>query len=83
MRKNKYPKYLNSSSAASLMYAIMCTRPNIYYVVRLVSRFQSNLGQKSKALDGNEENIEISERNIRFCSMLPRQGFALSWMYKC
>ena len=28
------------------MYAMMCTRPDICYVVRLVSRYQSNPGQK-------------------------------------
>ena len=28
------------------MYAMMCTRPDICYVVGLVSRYQLNLGQK-------------------------------------
>ena len=35
-----------SSVVSSLMYAMMCTRPDICYVVGLVSRFQSNLGPK-------------------------------------
>ena len=35
-----------SSVVGSLMYAMMCTRPDICYVVGLVSRFQSNLGPK-------------------------------------
>ena len=30
----------------SLMYAMMCTRPDICYVVGLVSRYQSNPSQK-------------------------------------
>ena len=34
------------SAIGSLMYAMMCTRPNICYVVGLASRFQSNLGIK-------------------------------------
>ena len=33
-------------SVRSLMYAIMCTRLDICYVVGLVSRYQSNLGRK-------------------------------------
>ena len=35
-----------SSVVGSLMYAMMCTRPNICYVVELVSRYQSNPGRK-------------------------------------
>ena len=35
-----------ASVVGSLMYAMMCTRPDICYAVGLVSRFQSNLGQK-------------------------------------
>ncbi|KAL6319966.1 hypothetical protein AAG906_037042 [Vitis piasezkii] len=33
-----------SNVVRSLMYAKMCTRLDIYYVVRMVSRYQSNLG---------------------------------------
>ena len=35
-----------SSVVGSLMYAMMCTRPDICYVVGLVSKFQSNSGPK-------------------------------------
>lgn len=28
----------------SLKYAILCARPNIYFVARVINRFQSNLG---------------------------------------
>ena len=35
-----------TSVVGSLMYAILCTRPDIYYVVEVVSRFQSNPGPK-------------------------------------
>ena len=35
-----------SNAIESLMYAMMCTCPDICYAVRLVSRFQSNLGIK-------------------------------------
>src|SRR5215813_5963536 len=31
-----------ASTVGSLMYAMICMRPNIYYVVGVVSRFQSN-----------------------------------------
>ena len=35
-----------SNAIGSLMYAMMCTRPNIYYAMGLVSRYQSNPGRK-------------------------------------
>ena len=35
-----------ASVVGSLMYAMMCTRPDICYTVRLVSRYQSNPSQK-------------------------------------
>ena len=31
-----------ASTVGSLMYAMLCTRPDIYYVVGIVSRYQSN-----------------------------------------
>ena len=39
-------RVLYSNAIGSLMYAMMCTRPNIYYAMGLVSRYQSNLGRK-------------------------------------
>ena len=39
MRKIPY-----ASTIGSLMYAMICTRPNITYVVSITSRYQSNLG---------------------------------------
>ena len=44
--KEQISKVPYSSVIQSLMYATMCTRPDICYVVRLVSRFQSNPGMK-------------------------------------
>ena len=35
-----------ASVVGSLIYAIMCTRPDICYAVGLVSRYQSNPSQK-------------------------------------
>ena len=32
------------STVGSLMYAMLCTRPDIYFVVSMVSRYQSNPG---------------------------------------
>jgi hypothetical protein len=42
--KEKMSRVPYSSAVGSLMYAMMCTRPDICYVVGLVSRFQSNPG---------------------------------------
>ena len=33
-----------ASAVGSLMYAMLCTRPDICYAVRIVSRYQSNPG---------------------------------------
>ena len=35
-----------ASAMGSLMYAMLCTRPNICYLVGMVSRYQSNPGPK-------------------------------------
>ena len=42
--KEKMTRVPYANAVGSLMYAMMCTRPDICYVVGLVSRFQSNLG---------------------------------------
>ena len=33
-----------ASAVGSLMYAMLCTRPDICFAVGMVSRYQSNLG---------------------------------------
>ena len=35
-----------ASAVGSLMYAILCTRPDIYFVVGMVSRYQSKPGEE-------------------------------------
>ena len=45
-KKKKMSKVPYASAFGSLMYAMMCTCPNICYVVGLVSRYQSNPSQK-------------------------------------
>jgi hypothetical protein len=35
-----------ASAVGSLMYVMLCTRPDIFYAVSIVSRYQSNLGPK-------------------------------------
>ena len=44
--KEKMSRVPYASVVGSLMYAMMCTRPDICYVVGLVNRFQSNPDQK-------------------------------------
>ena len=44
--KEKMFRVPYASAVGSLMYAMMCTRPDICYVVGLVSQFQSNPSQK-------------------------------------
>ena len=35
-----------ASAVGSLMYAMLCTKPDICYAVRIVSRYQSDLGEE-------------------------------------
>ena len=44
--KEKMSRVPYASVIGSLMYAMMCTRPDICYAVGLVSRYQSNPDQK-------------------------------------
>ncbi|XP_054813475.1 secreted RxLR effector protein 161-like [Prosopis cineraria] len=41
--KRKIERVSYASTVGSLMYAVMCTRPNICYAAGLVSHYQSNL----------------------------------------
>ena len=42
--KEKMRNVLYACAVGSLMYVMLCTRPNICFVVGLVSRYQSNPG---------------------------------------
>ena len=44
--KEKMSRVPYANAINSLMYAMMCTCPDICYAIGLVSRYQSNLGQK-------------------------------------
>ena len=37
---------LNASTMGSLLYAMLCTRPDIYFDVGMASRYQSNPGEE-------------------------------------
>ena len=34
-----------ASAIGSIMYAMLCTRPNVFYALSITSRYQSNLGE--------------------------------------
>ena len=44
VRRRGYETHAYASAVGSLMYAMLCTRPDICYAVGVVSRFQSNPG---------------------------------------
>ncbi|KAA0032108.1 gag/pol protein [Cucumis melo var. makuwa] len=46
-------KMKNSKKVGNLMYAMLCTRPDICYSVRIVSRYQSNPGHVKKSRSGS------------------------------
>jgi hypothetical protein len=70
--KEKMFKVPYDNVVDSLMYAMMCTHPDICYVVRLVSRYQSN--------DDSQKNSTISERNFKLHIMLARkERLTIDW----
>ena len=46
MDKVEIMKIPYASVVGSLMYAMLCTRPDIRYALQVVSRFMSNLGRE-------------------------------------
>ncbi|RVW74402.1 Retrovirus-related Pol polyprotein from transposon TNT 1-94 [Vitis vinifera] len=66
----------------SLMYAMVCTRPDIAHAVGVVSRFMSRPGKA--ALGGSQVDSKISEGFIRYMFLLHRckfeiAGLSISW----
>ena len=45
-QKERMSRIPFTSVVGSLMYAMLCTRPNIYYAVGIVSRYQSDPGEE-------------------------------------
>ena len=58
-----------ASAVGSLMYAMLCTRPDIYYSVGMVSRYQSNPGLKTLA--SCKAYSQVSTKNERSYACLP------------
>uniref|UniRef100_A0A2N9FX16 Integrase catalytic domain-containing protein n=1 Tax=Fagus sylvatica TaxID=28930 RepID=A0A2N9FX16_FAGSY len=74
-----------SSAVGSLMYAMVCTRPDIAHAVGVVSRFMVNLGKR--ALGSSEVDLQIWQVILMVGNLL--QGFlftfvggAVSWQPK-
>ena len=73
--KEKMAQVPYSNTVGSLMYTIMCTRPDICHAIGLVSRFQANLGI---ALESSKVDIQRPQMNSRLYAMLPSTRTALS-----
>ena len=58
-----------ASTLGNLMYAMLCTRPDIYYSVGMVSRYQSNPGLKTLARC--KTYSQVSTKNERLYACLP------------
>ena len=58
-----------ASTLGNLMSAILCTRPDIYYSVGMVSRYQSNPGLKTLA--SCKAYSQVSTKNERLYACLP------------
>ena len=44
-QKERMEKVPYANVVGSLMYAMLCTRPDIFYAIGMVSRYQSNPGE--------------------------------------
>ena len=49
-----------ASAIGSIMYAMLCTRPDVCLAISLIGRYQSNLGVE---LDSGQEHPEIPEKD--------------------
>ena len=58
-----------ASTMGSLMYAMLCTRPDICYSIGIVSRYQSNPGPKHWEVF--KEYSQVFKENERLYSCLP------------
>ena len=43
--RNKMSSILYASVVGSIMYAMLCTRPDVAYVIGIVSKFQTDPGE--------------------------------------
>uniref|UniRef100_A0A2N9ELN6 Reverse transcriptase Ty1/copia-type domain-containing protein n=1 Tax=Fagus sylvatica TaxID=28930 RepID=A0A2N9ELN6_FAGSY len=59
-----------ASAIGSLMYAMVCTRPDIAHAVGVVSRYMSN--PRKAALGGSQVDSKVSKRYFRHISLLHR-----------
>uniref|UniRef100_A0A2N9ECI6 Reverse transcriptase Ty1/copia-type domain-containing protein n=1 Tax=Fagus sylvatica TaxID=28930 RepID=A0A2N9ECI6_FAGSY len=59
-----------ASAIGSLMYAMVCTRPNIAHAVGVVSSYMSNPGKQHWR--GSQVDSEVSKRYFRHISLLHR-----------
>ena len=74
-----------ASAIGSLMYAIVCTRPDIAHAVEVVSRFMSRPRKQywEAILGGSQVDSEISEGFIRYMSLLHRYKFETERLCRC
>ncbi|KAL6334560.1 hypothetical protein AAG906_018899 [Vitis piasezkii] len=68
LEKKDMERFPYASSIVSLMYAQVCTRPDIAYIVGMLGRYLSNLGM---------DHWKKAKRVMRYIFML--DGGAVSW----
>ena len=69
----------NASAVGSLMYAMLCTNPDICFVVGMVSRYQSDPSEEHwiavkhiiRTLDSGKAYNQVSSKNERLYAGLP------------
>ena len=74
-----------TSAIGTLMYAMVCTRPDIAHAMGVVSRFMSRPGKQhwKAALEGSQVDSEIFEGFIRYMSLLYRCKFETARLCRC
>jgi hypothetical protein len=78
--KEKMSRVPYISVVGSLIYAMMCTCPDICYVVGLISRYQSNPGQKQWMAVKRILRYLKGTSNYMICYLEKKKGLIIDWL---
>ena len=81
--KERMDKIPYASAIGSIMYAILCTRPNVSYALFMTSRFQSNPGECHWIAVKNILKYLRRTKDIFFYLWWTRRRASYKWLYRC
>ena len=72
-----------ASAIGSIMYAMLCTRPNVSYALSMTSRFQSDPGECHWIAVKNILKYLRRTKDIIFYLWWTRRRASYKWLYRC